>query len=102
MSLPPLRVADRLEMLVTSRRFKFGRTEVSMAENQTESKQVLPKYITRASAARLLKVTPFTIDRLVRTQHLPTWQVPGHSRKWISNEAVQRLAQQAAGVGDMA
>lgn len=73
-----------------------------MAENQTEGKQVLPKYISRATAARLLKVTPFTVDRLVRTQHLPTWQVPGHSRKWIDNAAVLRLAQQAAGTGDLA
>jgi len=72
-----------------------------MAENQTEGKQVLPKYISRATAARLLKVTPFTVDRLVRTQHLPTWQVPGHSRKWIDRAAVERLIQ-AATVGGSA
>lgn len=73
-----------------------------MVQKSDNGNQVLPKYISRATAARLLKVTPFTVDRLVRTQHLPTWQVPGHSRKWIDNEAVQKLAQQAAGVGGSA
>jgi excisionase family DNA binding protein len=73
-----------------------------MVENQTEGKQVLPKYISRAEAGRQLRVPPRTVDRLVSTLKLPCWQVPGHSRRWISAEAVQKLAQQATGVGESA
>ena len=70
-----------------------------MVDKFTDGNQVVPKYISRAAAARALKVTPFTVDRLVRTQHLPTWQVPGHSRKWIDRAAVQELARAAISGG---
>lgn len=73
-----------------------------MVENQNQGKQVLPKYISRAEAGRVLRVPPRTVDRLVSTLKLPCWQVPGHNRRWISNEAIQKLAQQAAGTGDLA
>ena len=73
-----------------------------MVENQNQGKQVLPKYISRAEAGRVLRVPPRTVDRLVSTLKLPCWQVPGHNRRWISNEAIQKLAQQATGTGDLA
>jgi hypothetical protein len=73
-----------------------------MVESQNQGKQVLPKYISRAEAGRVLRVPPRTVDRLVSTLKLPTWHVPGHTRRWISNEAIQKLAQQAAGTDSTA
>jgi hypothetical protein len=73
-----------------------------MVQKTDNGNEILPKYISRAEAGRVLRVPPRTVDRLVSTLKLPCWQVPGHSRRWISNEAIQKLAQQATGTGDLA
>ena len=52
-------------------------------------------YLSRRQAAQFLKVAPTTLDRLVRLNRIPIWQVPGHSRRLIDRAAVQRLADAA-------
>ena len=70
-----------------------------MSTKTTAGNKPLPEFISRAAAARTLRVTPFTLDRLIRSQQLSTWRVPGHSRGLISRVAVEQLAKQAAGMG---
>lgn len=69
-----------------------------MPIKSTDGNKPLPEFISRAAAARVLKVTPFSLDRLVRSQQLSTWRVPGHSRGLINRDAVEQLAKQAAGM----
>jgi hypothetical protein len=70
-----------------------------MPAKSTDRNRVLPKFISRAAAARALRVTPFTIDRLVRSQSLPFFKVPGHNRLWIDRAAVEQLATAAGKIG---
>ena len=51
------------------------------------------------TAARALRVTPFTVDRLIRSQSLPFFKVPGHNRLWIDRAAVEQLATAAGKIG---
>jgi hypothetical protein len=68
----------------------------SMVTKSTAGNKPLSEFISRAAAARALRVTPFTIDRLVRSQSLPFFKVPGHNRLWIDRAAVMKLATAAA------
>lgn len=70
-----------------------------MPAKMTDGNQVLPKFISRAAAARALRVTPFTVDRLIRSQSLPFFKVPGHNRLWIDRAAVMKLATAAGMIG---
>lgn len=67
-----------------------------MPTKSTVGNKPLPEFVSRAQAARMLKMTPFSIDRLVRSQQLSTWRVPGHSRALINRAAVMKLATAAA------
>lgn len=67
-----------------------------MSTKTTAGNKPLPEFISRAAAARTLRVTPFTLDRLIRSQQLSTWRVPGHSRALINRAAVMKLATAAA------
>jgi len=67
-----------------------------MPVKSTDGNRVLPEFISRAEASRILRITPFSVDRLVRSQQLSTWRVPGHSRGLISRAAVMKLAIAAA------
>ena len=80
-------------------RFESGRTKNSMPAKMADGNLVLPKFISRAAAARALRVTPFTVDRLVRSQRLPFFRVPGHNRLWIDRAAVEQLATAAGMIG---
>jgi hypothetical protein len=68
-----------------------------MVKKTTDGNKPQPEFISRAAAARTLKVTPFTLDRLIRSQQLSTWRVPGHTRGLISRASVEQLAKRAAG-----
>lgn len=70
-----------------------------MPAKMADGNLVLPKFISRAAAARALRVTPFTVDRLVRSQRLPFFRVPGHNRLWIDRAAVEQLATAAGMIG---
>ena len=70
-----------------------------MPAKMTDGNLVLPKFISRAAAARALRVTPFTVDRLIRSQSLPIFKVPGHNRLWIDRAAVEQLATAAGKIG---
>lgn len=58
----------------------------------------LPEYISRAASARALRVSPIILDRIVQTQEIRTFQIPGYSRRWIDRAAVQKLVADAAGL----
>lgn len=56
------------------------------------------KFVSRAAAARALRVTPYILDRIVQTQEIKTFQIPGYSRRWIDRAAVEKLVADAAGL----
>jgi excisionase family DNA binding protein len=70
-----------------------------MSTKSTAGNKPLPEFISRAAAARALRVTPFTVDRLIRSQRLPFFKVPGHNRLWIDRAAVEQLATAAGMIG---
>lgn len=55
------------------------------------------KFISRAAAARMLRVTVNTVERLAARNGIEVWQVPGHSRKWFRRADVEQLVAAAAG-----
>jgi hypothetical protein len=57
----------------------------------------LPKFISRAAAARELRVSVNILDRIVQTQKIQTFQIPGYSRKWIDRAAIEKLTADAFG-----
>jgi excisionase family DNA binding protein len=71
----------------------------SMVKKTTDGNKPQPEFISRAAAARALRVTPFTVDRLIRSQRLPFFKVPGHNRLWIDRAAVEQLATAAGMIG---
>jgi len=58
---------------------------------------ILGDYLSRRKAAQVLRVAPATLDRLVGVLGIRTFQVPGHSRRWINRHDVEKLAAGAAG-----
>lgn len=58
----------------------------------------LPEFISRRAAARALRVSPNILDRIVQTQDIQTFQIPGYSRRWIDRAAVEKLVADAAGL----
>jgi hypothetical protein len=44
---------------------------------------ILGDYLSRRKSAQVLRVAPATLDRLVDVLGIRTFQVPGHSRRWI-------------------
>jgi hypothetical protein len=60
-------------------------------------KEKLPKFISRAAAARELRVSVNILDRIVQTQKIQTFQIPGYSRKWIDRAAIEKLTADAFG-----
>ncbi len=67
-----------------------------MVKKTTDGNKPQPEFISRAEASRMLRITPFSVDRLVRCQNLSVWRVPGHTRGLISRAAVMKLATAAA------
>jgi hypothetical protein len=85
--------------LVASHTLEVWKDKNSMPVKSTDGNKPQPEFISRAEASRMLRITPFSVERLVRSQQLSTWRVPGHSRGLISRAAVEQLAKQAAGMG---
>ncbi len=56
------------------------------------------RFISKATAARALRVSPIVLDRLIQTHNIATFQIPGHSRKWVDRAAVEQLVADAAGL----
>ena len=55
----------------------------------------LPEFISKAAAARALRVSGGTLDKIIKAQGIQTFQIPGHRRRWIDRAAVGKLAQAA-------
>lgn len=47
--------------------------------------------VSRAEAARMLRLSPHVWDRLAAKHGVRTFQVPGHSRKWFDRRDVENL-----------
>lgn len=52
-------------------------------------------YVSRRQAAKLLGITPPSLDRLAKLHGLKIRQVPGHRRKWFVRAEVEALAARA-------
>jgi len=53
------------------------------------------QFFSRAQAARILGVTPPSLDRLAKVHGLRIRQLPGHRRKWFVRAEVVALAARA-------
>lgn len=67
-------------------------TEITIVGNQG-----LPEFISRAAAARALRMSPISLDRIIQAHKIQTFQIPGYSRRWIDRAAVEKLIADAAG-----
>jgi hypothetical protein len=47
--------------------------------------------MSRAEAARMLRLSPRVWDRIAAKNGIRTFQVPGHSRKWFHRSDVETL-----------
>lgn len=54
-------------------------------------------YISRAAAARALRISPIVLDRIIQAHRIQTFQIPGYSRRWVDRVAVEKLVADAAG-----
>jgi hypothetical protein len=52
--------------------------------------------MSRAEAARTLRLSPHVWDKLAEQHGIRTFQVPGHSRKWFDRRDVENLLAAAA------
>jgi DNA-binding transcriptional MerR regulator len=58
---------------------------------------IVDSHISRAEAARTLRVSPRLLDKLAAKNGIRTFQVPGHNRRWFDRKDVEKLAAVAAG-----
>lgn len=64
------------------------------------SNSELPKFISRAAAARALRTSPSVLDRIVQAHKIQTFQIPGYSRRWVDRSAVEKLIAAAGQTGE--
>lgn len=56
-------------------------------------------YVTKAEASRMLKVSPGVMSRLIESNGIPVFQIPGHNRQWLDRAAVESLLAKSTRVG---
>lgn len=95
-SLSPLRMVNRLNVRVFPVP-RLGRNNSNMSEITDIGNCAQREFISRAAAARALRMSPISLDRIIQAHKIQTFQIPGYSRCWIDRAAVEKLVADAAG-----